>query len=123
MTTSSSSAPSQSMTRSEWVSTLPLWRRLLAMFNWRPVYDIEQRTKQYELSELESEKRLQQLQIETEQIRNEAEQIGNEADQIEKETEQLRQENKRLAGLNSRMDALLRNADSSSQTPPATDSN
>jgi small-conductance mechanosensitive channel len=97
------------MTRSEWVSTLPPWRRLLATFNWRPVYDIEQRTKQHELSELESEKRLQQLQIETEQI--------------EKETERLRQENKRLAGLNSRMDALLRNADSSSQLPPATDSN
>jgi TolA-binding protein len=116
MTTSSSSAPSQPMTRSEWVSTLPPWRRLLATFNWRPVYDIEQRTKQHELSELESEKRLQQLKIETEQIRNEAE-------QIEKETEQLRQENKRLAGLNSRMDALLRNADSSSQIPPATDSN
>ena len=97
------------MTRSEWVSTLPPWRRLLATFNWRPVYDIEQRTKQHELSELESEKRLQQLKIETEQI--------------EKETERLRQENKRLAGLNSRMDALLRNADSSSQIPPATDSN
>ena len=80
MTTSSRSAPSQSMTRSEWVSTLPPWRRLLAMFNWRPVYDIEQRTKQHELSELESEKRLRQLKI---------------------ETEQLRQENKRLAGLNS----------------------
>jgi small-conductance mechanosensitive channel len=91
------------MTRSAWVSTLPPWRRLLAMFNWRPDYDIEQRTKQHELSELESEKRLQQLQIETEQI--------------EKETERLRQENKRLAGLNSRMDALLRNADSSSQPP------
>jgi len=88
--------------RSTWVSTLPPWRRLLATFNWRPVYDIEQRTKQHELSELESEKRLQQLKI---------------------ETEQLRQENKRLAGLNSRMDALLRNADSSSQLPPATDSN
>ena len=109
MTTSSRSAPSQSMTRSEWVSTLPPWRRLLAMFNWRPVYDIEQRTKQHELSELESEKRLQQLQIETEQI--------------ERETERLRQENKRLAGLNSRMDALLLNADSSSQIPPATGSN
>jgi len=81
----------------------------LATFNWRPVYDIEQRTKQHELSELESENRLQQLKIETEQIRN--------------ETEQLRQENKRLAALNSRMDALLRNADSSSQLPPATDSN
>jgi hypothetical protein len=25
---------------------LPPWRRLLAMLNWRPIYDIEQRTKQ-----------------------------------------------------------------------------
>lgn len=32
-------------------------------------------------------------------------------------------ENKRLAALNSRMDAFLFNADSSSQTPPATGSN
>ena len=69
------------MTRSEWVSTLPPWRRLLATFNWRPVYDIEQ------------------------------------------ETENLRQENKRLAELESKLDALLLNADYSSQTPPATGSN
>ena len=81
MTTSSSSATSRPLTRSEWVSTLPPWRRLLATFNWRPVYDIEQ------------------------------------------ETEKLRQENKRLAELESRLDALLLNADSSSQTPPATGSN
>ncbi len=74
------------MTRSEWVSTLPPWRRLLATFNWRPVYDIEMRGR-------ESEKRL------------------------------LESENKRLAALESRMDALLLNADSSSQTPPATGSN
>ena len=43
MTTSSTSAPSIPLSRSEWVSTLPPWRRLLAMVNWRPVYDIEQR--------------------------------------------------------------------------------
>ena len=76
------------MSRSEYVSTLPPWRRLLAMFNWRPVYDIEMRGR-------ESEKRLKQLEI----------------------------ENRRLSELESRMDALLRNADSSSQTPPATGSN
>jgi hypothetical protein len=64
------------------------------MLNWRPVYDIEQRTKQYELRELESEKRLKLLE----------------------------QEDKRLAELESRLDALLLNADSSSQTPPATGS-
>jgi hypothetical protein len=46
------------MTRSEWVSTLPPWRRLLATFNWRPVYDIEQRTRQLRIESLESEKRL-----------------------------------------------------------------
>ena len=74
---------------------MPPWRRLLAMVNWRPVYDIEQR-------ELESERRTKQL---------------------ESEIELLVTENKRLAELESRMDALLLNADSSSQTPPATGSN
>ena len=88
MTTSFTSEDSRQLTRSEWVSTLPPWRRLLAMLNWHPVYDIEQR-------ELESEKRLKQLEI----------------------------EDTRLAELESRLDALLLSADSSSQTPPATGSN
>jgi len=61
MTTSSASQPSQPLTRSEWVSTLPPWRRLLAMLNWRPVYDIEQRTKQ-----LESE--IAQMQLENKRL-------------------------------------------------------
>ena len=95
MTTSSSSQVSQPRSRSEWVSTLPPWRRLLAMLNWRPVYDIEQRTKQLELRGRESEKRLKLLEI----------------------------ENNRLAELESRLDALLLSPDSNSQTPPATGSN
>jgi hypothetical protein len=74
---------------------LPPWRRLLATLNWRLVYDIEQR-------ELESERRTKQL---------------------ESEIELLDIENRRLAQLESRMDGLLLNADSSSQTPPATGSN
>ena len=48
MSTSSASQASTPLTRSEWVSTLPPWRRLLATFNWRPVYDIEKRTKRLE---------------------------------------------------------------------------
>ena len=48
MATSRPSVPSPGLTRSEWLSTLPLWRRLLAMLNWRPVYDIEQQTRQLE---------------------------------------------------------------------------
>ena len=43
-------------------SALPPLRRLLATFNWRPVYDIEQRTKQLRIESLESEKRLKLLQ-------------------------------------------------------------
>ena len=62
MTTSSTSAASKPQTRSEYVSTLPPWRRLLATFNWRPVYDIEQRMKQLRIESLESEKRLKLLQ-------------------------------------------------------------
>ena len=95
MTTSSTSAPSKPLSRSEWVSTLSPWRRLLATLNWRPVYDIEQR-------ELESERRTKL---------------------VENEIAQLKLENKRLAELESRMDALLLNVDTSSQTPPATGSN
>jgi len=83
------------LTRSEYVSTLPPWRRLLATLNWRPVYDIEQRTRQLRVESLESEKRLNLL----------------------------KKENKRLAELESKMDALLLYVDSSSQTPPATGSN
>ena len=41
----------------------------------------------------------------------------------DKRLKQLDIENRRLAQLESRMDALLLNADSSSQTPPATGSN
>ena len=102
MTTSSSSPNSRPMTRSEWVSTLPPWRRLLATLNWRPVYDIEQETEQLRMRSLESARRTKQL---------------------ESEIEQLDIENRRLAALESKLDALLLNADSSSQTPPATGSN
>ena len=102
MTTSSTSPASRSLTRSDWVSTLPPWRRLLATLNWRPVYDIEQETEQLRMRSLESEKRILES---------------------EKRLKLLKQENERLATLNSRMDALLLSADSSSQTPPATGSN
>ncbi len=73
---------------------MPPWRRFLATLNWRPTYDIEQRTKQLRIESLESEKRLKLLEI----------------------------ENRRLAELESRMDALLLSADSTSPTPPATGS-
>ena len=102
MTTFSTSDATRPLSRSEWVSTLPPWRRLLAMLNWRPVYDIEQETERLRMRSIEAEKR----ELES-----------------EKRLKQLEIEDKRLAELESRLDALLLSADSSSQTPPATGSN
>jgi TolA-binding protein len=90
------------------------------MFNWRPVYDIEQR-------ELESRKRTNQLRIESLEGERRTQQLESAFEQRElerdKRLKQLEIENRRLAALESRMDALLLNADSSSQTPPSTGSN
>jgi len=103
------------MSRSEWVSTLSPWRRLLAMLNWRPVYDIEQESEQLRMRSLASEKRIQESEKRIKQIESETEQIEN-------EIEQLKQDNARLAVLNSKMDALLRRDESSYQLPPSTGS-
>jgi septal ring factor EnvC (AmiA/AmiB activator) len=78
------------------------------MLNWRPVYDIEQETERLRIASLESEKRLQESE--------------KRLQQSEKRLKLLEREDRRLAELESRLDALLLNADSSSQTPPATDS-
>lgn len=72
------------------------------MMNWRPVYDIELETERLRIASPQSEKRLQER---------------------EKPLKLLEQEDKRLAKLESRLDALLLNADSSKQSPPATGSN
>ena len=109
MTISSTSPASRPMTRSEWVSTLPPWRRLLAMLNWRPVYDIEQETEQLKIEARASEN----LMLASEKRLLES----------EKRLKLLEKEDKRLAEFESRLDALLLSADSSSQTPPATGSN
>ena len=44
MEPSSTTQPFRWMSRSEYLSTLPLWLRCLAMLNWRPVFEIEQET-------------------------------------------------------------------------------
>ena len=103
MSTSLDSAASGSINRSEYLSSLPRWRRFLAMLNWHPVVD-------YEIREFELEKRLQQLRRESEQMRN--------------ETEQLKHENARLSELNARIAALWPSSNSSSTQvqPPEGDS-
>ena len=101
MSTSPSSAPSPSISKgcfdkSDYSSSLPWFRRLLAMLNWRPVVDYELREIEFDRSEREYEKR----KIEHEQ-----------------RMKQLKSENERLAELNSKLDAILFSSDTSS-TPP-----
>jgi hypothetical protein len=58
------------MSKSEYYSPLPWFRRLLAMLNWRPVVDYELTEIEFERSEREYEKRMQQVESEDEQLRN-----------------------------------------------------
>ncbi len=94
MSTSPSSAPLPSISKSEYYSSLPWFRRCLAMLNWRPVVD-------YELREIEFKKR----------------KIAH-----EQRMKQLRSENERLADLNARLSAILSSsATNSTQAKPTPD--
>jgi len=95
MSISSESSASRLISKSEFLSSLPPWRRFLAKLNWHPIIDAQIRV-------LESERRMRL---------------------IESDIERLQNENKRLAELESKLDSLLLNADSCSQAPPETDCN
>jgi septal ring factor EnvC (AmiA/AmiB activator) len=83
------------------------------MLNWRPVREIEQRTRLIE-------KDIEQIERETKQIEREAELIEKDIEQIEKETEQLRQDNAKTRHLISCVDQLCFPPESSSNPAPPT---
>ena len=103
MSTSSSSAPSPSISKgcfdkSAYYSSLPWFRRCLATLNWRPVVDYELREIEFDRREIEYEKR----------------KIAH-----EQRMRQLKSENERLAELNSKLSAILSSTDTSSSPPNA----
>ena len=98
---------SRSISKSEFLSSLPRWRRWLAKLNWHPTIDAQ-------INAIESRQESERLRIETALIKNETVQLKN-------ESEQLKNENARLAALESKLDSLLLSVDSSSPIPPATD--
>ena len=102
MSTSPAMTASGSISKSEFLSSLPPWRRLLARLNWHPTIDAQ-------INAIES--------------RRESERLRNETAQLKNESEQLKIENARLAALESKLDSLLLSADSCSPIPPATDCN
>ena len=86
MSTSPSSAPSPSISKLEYYSSLPWYRRFLAMLNWRPVVDYELRAIEFEKRKIAHKQRMKQLRSEISQIES---------------------ENERLAELNAKLSAIL----------------
>ncbi len=86
------------------------------MLNWRPVREIEARTRRLKESE-------EQIKSDILQIKSDILQIESDILQVEKETEQLRQENAKGRALLSCVDQLCFPPESSSIPPPATESN
>lgn len=97
MSPSPSPAPSPLISKSEYYSSLPWFRRLLAMLNWRPVVDYELREIEFDRREIEFKQRMQQLQIEEEQRS-----IAH-----EQRMKQLKGEIAQLDELNSKIVAML----------------
>ena len=61
MLTSQVLDPSSSISKQEYYSSLPRWRRWLAMLNWRPVVDYELREIEFEKRKIAHEQRMKQL--------------------------------------------------------------
>jgi hypothetical protein len=120
MSTSPSSAPSPSISKSEYYFSLPWFRRFLAMLNWRPVVDYELREIEFDRREIIHEQRMRELESEDAQLRKDDEQrkIAH-----EQRMKQLESENDQLAELNSKIDALLFSSSTSSPPPRNTPNN
>ena len=120
MPQSPSSAPLSSISKSEYYSSLPWFRRWLAMLNWRPVVDYELREIAFDRREIEYKQRMQQLQKESEQLKIEDEQRSIAHEQ---RMGQLKSEIAQLNELNSKLDALLCSSSTSSTPPLSTPNN
>ncbi len=145
MSTSPSLETSPLISKQEYYSSLPWFRRCLAMLNWRPVVDYELREIEFDRKEIEYKLRMQQLQNESEQLRIEEQQrqIAHEQrmKQLESEDELLRIEEQqrqiaheqrmrqleseiaRLDELNSKIDTLFSSSSTSSIPPQNTPDN
>ena len=109
MSISSDTSTSKLISKSEFLSSLPPWRRWLARLNWHPTVDAQIREQAWKKRAQESERREKEWQ------RREQE--------SERRTKLIENDIERLAALESKLDSLLLSADSSSQTPPETGCN
>jgi ATP-dependent Lon protease len=120
MSTSPSVEPSPLISKSEYYSSLPWFRRCLAILNWRPVVDYELREIEFDRKEIEYKQRMQQLQIEEQQR-----QIAHEQrmKQLQSEIAQIERETAQLDELNSKIDTLLFSSSTNSTPHQSTPDN
>ena len=110
MSTSPVSAPSASISKSDYLASLPRWRRWLSTLNWRPVVEYEIREIEFEHRRIAHEQRMKQLM--------------NEKEQLQREDERLQKLDARLDEFDAKMAALWPSSTSNSiqDRPPASDS-
>ena len=104
MSTSFGAQPSSSISKSEFLSSLPRWRRWLSRLNWHPVVE-------YEIREIEFERR--KIEHDNKKIEYENRKIEH-----EKRMKQLESEIARLEQANSRLERFEREHLSGSIPPP-----
>ena len=129
MSTSPSLETSPLISKQEYYSSLPWFRRCLAMLNWRPVVDYELREIEFDrreqqlrieehLRHIAHEQRMRQLESEDELLRIEEQQrqIAHEQrmKQLESEIAQIEKETARLDELNSKIDTLFSSSSTNS---------
>ena len=109
MSTSPVSAPSASISKSDYLASLPRWRRWLSTLNWRPVVEYEIREIEFEHRRIAHEQRMKQLKKEDERLK--------------KEDERLQKLDARLDELDAKIAALWPSSTSNSiqDRPPASD--
>jgi len=109
MSTSPVSAPSASISKSDYLASLPRWRRWLSTLNWRPVVEYEIREIEFEHRRIAHEQRMKQLKKEDERLK--------------REDERLQKLDERLDELDAKIAALWPSSTSNSiqDRPPASD--
>lgn len=107
MSTSLESVPLKYRSSSDYLASLPPWRRLLARLNWHPVR--------------ETEIAIWRVRSEKERLRKETEQIKKETDQLRSENARLRHERIRRRQLDAQIEALFCSDGSNSTPAPTTD--
>jgi hypothetical protein len=127
MSTSHSAAPSPLISKQEYYSSLPWFRRCLAMLNWRPVVDYELREIEFDQREIEFKRR--EIEFEKRKIAHEQRmkqlQIEEQRRKIahEQRMKQLESEIAQLDELNSKIDVLLFSSSTNSTPHQSTPNN